>query len=193
MKVKAALFLGIFSLLLLFTPVLAVDSPSPTPSPKPGFRLGVVNKPATSEAKLRACQARESAIKKRMESLIKLVANMESKFDSIATRVQTFYTTKVVPSGKTLPNYDDLVLDIATKKTAVTNALNKAQTDVNSFNCTTGDPKAIFNQFRLDMQDVKKALKDYRTSIRNLIVAVHSLGGGESPSPTPTATPTATP
>lgn len=127
--------------------------------------------------KLRSCQARENAIKQRMISLTRLVTNMESKFDSIATRVEKYYTTKVVPSGKTVAGYDGLVADIATKKAAVQTALSTAQSDVNSFSCKSSDPKSQLQTFRVDMQNVKSALKDYRTSIKNLIVAVRSLTG----------------
>lgn len=100
---------------------------------------------------------------------------MEDKFDRIAKRVENHYTTKVIPSGKSAANYDGLVADIATKKTAVQVALIIAHNDSNSFSCTTADPKGQMTQFRKDMQLVKKALKEYRTSIRNLIVDVRSV------------------
>lgn len=135
---------------------------------------------ATAPGKLRSCQARESAVKTRMSHLVQLATNMMNKFDRHATRVETFYTKKVVPSGKTVSNYDSLVADINTKKTAVQSALTKAQNDVNGFSCTNGDPKALLTQFRQDMQATKQALKDYRTSIKNLIVAVRGIVGGEA-------------
>jgi hypothetical protein len=68
-------------------------------------------------------------------------------------------------------------------------ALTKTQNDADNFNCT-GNPKDQLMLFREDMQSVKKALKDYRTSIKNLIVAVHSVTGAQnsehpvSPKPT---------
>lgn len=130
-------------------------------------------------AKLKACQARENGIKNRSTSLAKLAKNMQDKFDVIAKRVEDYYTGTVVPSGKTVANYDTLVSDIQTQKTAVQTALTKAQSDFSSFSCTSNDPKGAMTQFRDDMQSVKQALKDYRTSIKNLIVAVHSVTGEE--------------
>ncbi len=112
-----------------------------------------------------------------MESLVDLVANIENKFASISGRVQNFYTNTVLPSGKTVPNYAALVADIGTKKDAVSLSLGKAQTDVAAFSCTADDPKGLLNTFRLDMQAVKGALQNYRTSIKNLIVAVSSVEG----------------
>lgn len=180
MKTKfLSLTISLFLLLFVITPVLAIGRPS------------FANKPSVSptvpqSGKLRACQARENAIKIRMTSLSRLANNIESKFDAIATRVENYYTSKVVPSGKTVSNYNALVADIATQKAAVTAALATTQTDVNSFGCSTQNPKADLVKFITDMQSVKKALKEYRTSIKNLIVAVHSVTGeGNKETPTP--------
>lgn len=167
---KSILLVPLF--LLTVTPVLAVGKPNSI-----GARPNI---PAQSTGAARVCQARENVIKTRMTRLTNLAVNMETKFDSIAARVENYYTSKVVPGGKTITNYDALVANIQTQKTAVQTALTKAQDDVNSFNCTSGNPKGQLTQFREDMQAVKSALKDYRTSIKNLIVAVHSVTGDQN-------------
>ena len=99
---------------------------------------------------------------------------MLEKFTVHAQRVEEFYTTKVVPGGKTVANYDNLVSDIQAKKTAVQTALAQAQSSLSSFDCTGNDPKGQLTQYKNDMLAVKSALKDYRTSIKNLIVAIRS-------------------
>lgn len=145
------------------------------------------------DKRLKFCQNHEAEIGKRMSSLIKLVTNMLTKFDAIATRVEDYYNNKVVPSGKTVPNYTALVADIATKKAAVQTALTNAENDISSFKCTDDNPKGELKLFRTGMQAVKSALHDYRTSIKNLIVAVKSVVGeteGKNESPKPSATPT---
>lgn len=141
--------------------------------------------------KLQVCQTHEKNIKNRLDSLTKLVANQEEKFASIAARVQNRYTTKLVPAGKTLSNYDTLAADIAAKRTAVDTALAAAKSNADNFSCTSDDPKGLLTTFRKDMQAVKSALHDYRKSIRNLIVAVAGLAGEKvSPEASPTPTPT---
>ena len=146
-----------------------------------------------TEAKLKACEAREDAIKKRATRLTQLVTNMEGKFAKHANRVEEYYTSKVVPSGKTVVNYDSLVADIDAKKAAVQAAISTAQNDANNFSCEGTDPKGQLTQFRKDIQAVKRALKDYRTSIKNLIVAVRSVTGAtereNKGSPKPTSSP----
>ncbi len=188
-KIKIILSSLVLSFLLLATYTLSANAqtnlygkPSATPTPIP---TPIIAKNNLTQGQLRSCQARESAIKSQMQSLINLVINMEEKFSAIEKRVEDFYTTKVIPTGKTVSNYDTLVANITTKKTAVEGAIESAKTDTSNFSCTDGDPKALYLLFRTHMQKVKQALKDYRTSIKNLIVAVHSV----SPTPKPEESP----
>lgn len=139
--------------------------------------LAVNYPPQASTAKLKMCQAKENGIKQRSSHLSQMVSTMEEKFDKIATKVEGYYNSKVVPSGKTVSNYNSLVSEIQSKKATVSTALTKAQTDAAAFSCTADDPKGQLTQFRVDMQAAKSALKDYRISIKNLIVAVHSIVG----------------
>jgi peptidoglycan hydrolase CwlO-like protein len=177
-------FSALAATLLLSTNAFAMDLPDQATSHlQQGDNAGQTNsqsgfaKARLQDAKLRACQAREKGIKNRSTHLTDLVKNMEDKFDAILQRVEGYYTNTVVPSGKTVSNYDSLVLDIQTKKAAVQVTLTKAQNDVTSFSCTLDNPKETMAKFKDDMQLVKQALKDYRTSIKNLIVAVHSVTG----------------
>lgn len=168
--------------LLLF--VLAFVFATPTLAQGRGQGQGLTRaQAATVTGTTRSCEVRLTSVKKRMSQLVDLSENMFRVFDSISTRVQTFYTDKVLPTGTTVANYQALLDDIQTKKTAVSDAIASANADVNSFSCI-GDVRALYNEFRLDMQAVKTALKNYRTSVRNLIVAVHSA----MPEETPTAT-----
>lgn len=144
---------------------------------------------------VRSCQTREESVKNRLAQLTDLVTNMVAVFDRHATRVQNYYLNTLVPQGKTHPRYDALVAEIKTKKTAVDTALTKTKTDASGFSCSTGDPRELLTQFRTDMQATKKALKDYRTAIKNLIVVVSSLAPKPttSPSPSPVVSPSPSP
>ncbi len=177
MEIKKIVTASILGLLLFTTPVMAE---SPRPSGTPPYKRGL------SELRLRSCEARQDAVKNRMSSLVKFATNMEDKFDSIATRVEDFYTNKVLPTGKVVSNYDTLVKDISTKKDVVNTDIVSAQAKVDAFSCTGDDPKGLLTQFRLDMQKVKGDLKNYRTSIKNLIVAVKPLAPTGSPKPSET-------
>ena len=200
-KLRFFIPLGVLLLLIVFVPsVLAVGKPDSIGKPEgAGRNVTAIQEEKRqqtqvrlTEAKLKACQAREKAIKKRTEQLMKLATTMQEKFDAIAERVKEYYTSKVVPSGKTVANYDSLVADIQFKKEAVQTVLVTAQENAGSFACDGNDPKGQLAQFKDDMRAVKSALKDYRTSIKNLIVAVRSVIGtterNNPTSPKPTET-----
>ena len=151
-------------------------SPRPTFSPKP--ERSFEPKESPKDGTKVSCDARLSAIKTRSGSLVKLANDILTKFDSIVLGVESYYTGKVVPSGQTVSNYADLVKDIQAKKAVVQKDLSQASTDLAGFNCTTGDAKTLLVKFNQDMRDVKSALAEYRTSIKNLIVAVRGVVGG---------------
>lgn len=199
MKIKILSAFLVLSFILLASPAFGIGKLGALPR-KPSNVGSAAGQPTglpiqaqnrLTEAKLKTCQARENAITQRMTRLMELVTTMEGKFDAIAQRVEEYYSSKVVPSGKTVANHDALVIEIQTKKTLVQTALTTAQTNSTGFSCNGNDPKGLLTQFRIDMQAVKKALQDYRTSIRNLIVAVRSVTGtteraNPSVSPKPT-------
>lgn len=135
----------------------------------------------SANGKLRACQAHEKVIKNRLNSLINLVTTQENTFSSISARVENFYTSKMVPKGEILSNYSTLVADISTKKSMVDSDLDKAKKDAASFSCSLSTPKTPLLTFRQDMQTVKSALKNYRTSVRNLMVMLMTLEASPSP------------
>lgn len=147
--------------------------------------------PKNTNGMARSCEAKAASVERRMSQLVDLSENQKRVFDAIAERVKTFYNDKVVPQGITVANYNELLTDIDAKKALVDDALAKAQTDADNFSCD--NVKTSFTQFRQNMQAVKTSLKNYRTSIRNLIVAVHTALPDEpeetvTPSPTPTTT-----
>ena len=129
---------------------------------------------ASDTAKERACENRENAIKKRSDQLIRFTNNQFRVFTSIADRVKTYYTDIVIPSGVMVENYNDLVEEIANKQATVSAELDKATAEYKEFTCSSEKPGSQISAFRTGMQAVKQALKDYRTSIKNLIVAVRS-------------------
>lgn len=188
MKFKIIAFLLIaLSFILLTRPLFAIkpsglptrptknsentNQPSDKPDKKPTGTPG-------QAGKLASCQAREAAITTRSENLTAFSTRLINTFDKIATRVKNFYTTK----GLSVSNYSVLIADIETKKTAAQSALTKAQAVITGFSCDTGNPKNTIKTFNEDMRLVHAALKDYKTSVRNLIVGIHS----QAPSSRPT-------
>jgi hypothetical protein len=119
---------------------------------------------------LRVCNLHETVINNIMARIIERGTRQTELFSTIAARVENFYTK----SGKTVNNYDQLVA-------AVNAAEAKAQTDLTSlksldaFTCNGSNPKGQVSDFRTALQTEIQDLKAYRTSIKNLIVAVKSV------------------
>lgn len=155
---------------------------TPTPTVRPSSVIQ--SRVRLAGEKLTVCQVHEKVIQTRLQSLVRLTNTMLATFDAIAKRVEDFYTTKVLPTGKSVSNYDALLSAIQTNHDLVQSDLAITQNDGNDFVCTGIDPKGHLTQFRIDMQEVKKSLKEYRTAIKNLIVAVHTVEPGETPTPT---------
>lgn len=128
-------------------------------------------------AKVRACEIRQNAIKKRSEQIVKRARNQVDVFSKIAQRVKEFYQNKLVPQGKIVSNYDRLVADIESKEALLAPLLYKAQVDAASFSCDRDRPSDQVLGFNQDMRAVIAALNAYRKSVRNLIAAVKGVVG----------------
>lgn len=123
-------------------------------------------------AKLKACQNRQNAINTIMKRVNTRAQNQLTLFNGIATRVENFYTTK----GKTVSNYDELT-------SAIANAKAKAEADLNTlqggstFSCTSDNPKATVTAFKSYAKTEITDLQNYRTAVKNLIIAVAHANG----------------
>ena len=150
-----------------------------TESAKGGLRL--------EGAKLKACQTRQDAINRRSETLARRAENIQKRFDAISSRVQEYYSSKIVTKNLSVENYQELVGDISAKAAAVDKAVEHASSVAGKFSCSGDDPKEQLKDFRSDMKEVIEALKEYKKAIVDLIVAVRSVVGQTNQSPQATS------
>lgn len=128
------------------------------------------------DAKLRLCKARQTSITNAMKRISDRGQKQINLFSGIAERTEAFYVKK----GKTLANYDALVADVATKKSAAQDAIAMIAAHGTSFDCSSADPKGSAASFREHQKLAIAALKEYKTSVKNLIVGVKSVQGTTS-------------
>ncbi|OGY32308.1 MAG: hypothetical protein A3A57_01560 [Candidatus Woykebacteria bacterium RIFCSPLOWO2_01_FULL_41_12] len=126
------------------------------------------------EAKLRVCEKLEDTINNRSDHLLDRVNKHIARFDRISSKVQTFYTEKMVPKGINVENYETLVGNIATKKAAAVEAAANAAATIDDFDCSGDSPGQALADFHDQMHVVIKALKEYKKSVVDLIVAVRT-------------------
>ncbi len=124
--------------------------------------------------KAKVCNTKKENIIRRSSNLADRADRQLKTFQVKADKVEKFYTDKLIPKGVTVDNYNDLVANIEAKSQAVTDATTTAKEDAKNFDCTADDPKGQLTNFRTDMQNAIKALKEYRTSVKDLIVAIRT-------------------
>ena len=131
--------------------------------------------PAASQkgaaGKLKACDNRKVAVTNIMNRIDTRTTNQLKLFDTIASRVEAFYTK----SGKTVSNYQTLVGDITTAETAAQNDLSTLK-DNSTFTCT-GDPHGMVTAFQGYLKTAISDMKNVKTAVKNLIVAVAQANG----------------
>lgn len=125
----------------------------------------------------RSCEARKAGITTRSNQLIRRANNMLDIFGQISNRAQEFYTNKILPSGKEVEGYNALLEKVATKSASVMEAIDQAEQSAGNFDCTNLDPKTQIREYNQDAKEVISSLKDYRSSVKDLIVAIHSVTG----------------
>jgi len=120
--------------------------------------------------KLIACKNREASVNNRLQNIANRGQRQLNTFNTIAERTMKFYSDKKL----SVANYEDLSSNVATQKTAAQAAVTKIKNDSVNFKCDGTDPKGSIEAFKADLKSETSALKSYRTSIKNLIVAVKS-------------------
>ena len=126
--------------------------------------------------KMTLCENHKDVITAIMARIADRGQKQTDLFATIATRVETFYAK----SGKTVTNYNTLVADVNAKHTAALAAVAKIKTDSTTFTCSTTNPQGIVTSFKSDLKLEISALQAYRTSVRNLTVAVKTVVEGSA-------------
>ncbi len=121
--------------------------------------------------KQKTCQNRETAIKAALARISTRATNHIAVFNKISERTQTFYAEK----GKVLANYDSLVSEVATKKSAAEAAVVTLTSIADLFTCDVDNPQASVQAVRDALHAKSDAMKAYKTAVKNLIVGVKSV------------------
>jgi len=123
-------------------------------------------------ARLKVCQNREKTINTIMSRIDTRAQNQLALFGTIAVRVENFYAT----SGKTVSNYAQLTAAIDSAKIQAQTDLSAMQS-TSTFHCTANNPKGAVAAFRGYLKTEIADLQNYRTSVKDLIVAVAKANG----------------
>lgn len=120
--------------------------------------------------KLQVCQGKEQKIKNMFENTNQLGQGQLNLFENIANKVQNFYETN--KTQLTVENYDSLVAEMTATRTAAQTAMQTATRLASEFGCDSDDPKGTVNEYKAQIQTQMQELKNYRTTIKNLVSAI---------------------
>jgi archaellum component FlaC len=146
-----------------------VSSPKPPISSTADRKDDLQNK--LTDIKLKACQAREHGITNAMSRIATRGQRHLTLISNVATKAEDFYTKQ----GHNLSNYETLVADVNTKKTAAKTAIDNVKNSSGDFKCTGDNPKGATTEFAAKVKAMNTALKDYRTSVKTLIKGIKSV------------------
>jgi hypothetical protein len=121
--------------------------------------------------KLKVCQKREVAITNIMARIADRGNKHLTVFDKIAERTKAFYEIE----NYELSNYQDLVNEVDAKRIIAEDAIDAIESISIDFECNGDNPKGIITSFKDSRLEAIAALKDYKTAVKNLIVAVKSV------------------
>lgn len=186
------------SIRLTIAPHLTITIPPISPFPS-GFptrnpsRFPSIN-PTGLVATIRAsaCSSILSSMKERAKTLAEAMERTVSKLNSLADTVNTYYTKTLVPAGKTIPEYDKMMTDMATKKSAIATLIATNKQAADGMSCGNGDLTTQIRTFSSNMQSLIDAVRQYTASVRTFIAAVRSVSTS-SPSAMPTTVTSVTP
>lgn len=123
-----------------------------------------------SAKQLENCTKHEAKIKEKMANVSARGQKHLEVFTKIADRTDAFYASKERP----VADYEKLAAEVEAKKKAAEAAILETSDAALAFSCDAADPKASVKEFKNLAAAQVQALKDYRTAIKNLIVAVKS-------------------
>jgi hypothetical protein len=127
------------------------------------------NNEKSTEKRHKSCEARKTALTKRMNRMVTQAQKHKVVFDGIYAKVKAFHDNKKL----TTANYDSLVaaVDTAEADAAAKIAALKGL-DV-TVDCSQTNIADSVSSFRAAVKATRDSLKDYRMAIVNLIIAVH--------------------
>lgn len=134
----------------------------------------------TEAEKQKACENRQDSIDNRSANFAAAAQRHLDVFNSIFAKVQAFHDN----NNLNVANYDALVATAKTKQATAQQAVDVLKGLSIKIDCTTTDPANTVATLKAAVKNARTALHDYRTSIKNVVVALQ----GASTSTEPTTT-----
>lgn len=121
-----------------------------------------------SATNLQICKDHKDTIEQRTVRISQRATKHLELFNNVAARTQKFYLS----SGNTFENYTSLTENVTNKSAAATQSVEALIAQNVTIDCEGVEPKAAIATYKERLQTATEALRDYRTSIKDLIAAI---------------------
>ncbi len=125
-------------------------------------------KQKTQAARETSCNERKNGAEQRITSVSNNTARLQTKLDTIFTKVQAYKTDK----NLTVENYDTLVAAVTSAQSASANSIAALKSLQPTIDCTKDTNAQNIAAFRTAAQDSRDKLKTYMKSLKELLKAV---------------------
>lgn len=146
-------------------------------------------KAKTAEERKKVCEAKSSELSTRLKDKVASVEKHKAVFDSIFSRVTTFYASKNLNAT----GYDDLLAKTQAAQQAAADSIATLKTFNTTVDCNdVGAAATKIAAFKDSLTQTRDSLKAYRTALKNLVVAIKASIPESTPKPssTPQVSPT---
>jgi len=133
-------------------------------------------KEQTQEHRQQACEARKTALTKRMSNAVTYAQRHKEVFDKIYSRVQDFYTNKKL----NVSDYDSLKASVDAAQATAAASIEALKTTDISVDCTSSTVAQSVSTFQTAVGDTRDSLKAYRKALVDLINSLKGASTGAS-------------
>lgn len=123
-----------------------------------------------TDKKLEACENRQANMNNIMSRVVDRASKQLAVFNKISERVQNFYEDK----GYHISNYDGLVANVQSKKSAAQSAVQTVAQNGTTLDCGGDSPGSDVQGFVTRAKAQGSALSDYKTAVQDLVSAVQT-------------------
>ena len=133
-------------------------------------------KEQTQEHRQQACEARKTALTKRMSNSVAQANRHKAVFDKIYTRVQDFYTNKKL----NVADYDSLKAKVDAAQADAAASIQALKDSDISVDCTSTTVADSVSTFQAAVGNSRDSLKAYRAALVDLINSLKGASTGQS-------------
>jgi hypothetical protein len=147
----------------------SVTSPRPPTTQPTHDNTGGSGEPLEG-SKLNYCKDHEQDINNILSRIVDRGRKQLVLYNSVSESTQSFYSH----SAKKISNYNSLLSAVNNKKSTALVSVSSLEASSKLFSCDGSNPKAQLTEFKNELTAEINALTAYRSSVKDLVVAVRS-------------------